>query len=125
MVSLRLGRNGLVEFRQRFVLRGQEGVDHRQHEQGEQGADGQTRHYDDADAEALGRARACRIEQRDQPAIMAAVVISMGRRRTLAACITACIRFMPCSSCSSFATSQIRIPCLVIRPTRVMRPTWE
>ncbi|CSA82945.1 Uncharacterised protein [Vibrio cholerae] len=60
-----------------------------------------------------------------RPAIIAAVVIRIGRRRTLAACMTASIRLSLLCNCSSLATSQIKIPCLVIRPTSVIKPTCE
>ena len=63
VTALGFCRDGFVEFRQRLVFGCQEGVDDRQHEQGEQGADGQTRHDDDADAEALCRPRTRGIEQ--------------------------------------------------------------
>ena len=64
------------------------------------------------------------IEQRDEAGDHRRRGHQDGRRRTLAACITACIRFNHGSSCSSFATSQIRIPC-GNQTDEVMRPTWE
>ncbi len=59
-----------------------------------------------------------------RPATMAAVVIRIGRRRRPAAISTASSLLLPCFSCCSFATSQMRMPCLVMRLMSVTNPTW-
>jgi len=55
------------------------------------------------------------------PHTMAPVVIKMGRKRKVADCLTAANNSMP-SVRSWLANSTIKIPCLVISPTKVMRP---
>ena len=57
------------------------------------------------------------------PSTMAPVVMRMGRRRSVAASVTASTLLLPASR-SWLANSTIRMPCLVIRPTRVMSPIW-
>ena len=57
------------------------------------------------------------------PSTMAAVVIRIGRSRTLAAATIASRLLLPLC-CSSFATSTIRMPCLLMRPIKVTSPTW-
>ncbi len=60
-----------------------------------------------------------------RPVTIAAVVIRIGRSRTRAAISIAERRSSPPSlTCSSLANSTIRIPCLLISPTNVSRPTW-
>ena len=51
MTPFRLGRDGFIKHGQGFVLGGQVGVNHRQHEQGEQGADAEAGADDEADVE--------------------------------------------------------------------------
>jgi hypothetical protein len=55
---------------------------------------------------------------------MAAVVIRIGRRRSTAASRTASSSGSPRSR-NWFANSTIRMPCLLIRPTRVISPICE
>ncbi len=57
------------------------------------------------------------------PSDIAAVVIRIGRRRTLAEAMMASRRDSPCSRRCWLANSTSRIPCLVMRPISVMRPT--
>ena len=59
-----------------------------------------------------------------KPGTIAAVVIRIGRSRMRAAISIAERLSSPSLSCSSLANSTIRMPCLVISPTRVNRPTW-
>src|SRR6185312_896268 len=58
------------------------------------------------------------------PSTMAMVVIRIGRKRTAAASSIASRLLYPCSRCNWLANSTIRMPCLLIRPTSVTRPTW-
>ena len=62
--------------------------------------------------------------RRQGMAVREAVVMRMGRRRSVAASITASTVARPCSR-SWFENSTIRMPCLVIRPTSVIRPICE
>ena len=56
------------------------------------------------------------------PSTIAAVVINIGRSRTDAAATMAAALDLPLC-CSSLATSTIKMPCLLIRPMSVTRPT--
>ena len=58
------------------------------------------------------------------PSTMAPVVIRIGRRRCDAALTSASTSSRPCSR-SWLVNSTIRMPCLVIRPTSVIRPICE
>ena len=59
-----------------------------------------------------------------RPATMAAVVISTGRMRTVAAFSMASMRLRFSCSWIWLANVTIRIPCFEIRPIRVTRPIW-
>jgi hypothetical protein len=58
------------------------------------------------------------------PSTIAPVVMRIGRKRCDAPLTTAAVMSMPCSR-SWLVNSTIRIPCLVIRPTSVIRPICE
>ncbi|MCY1457557.1 hypothetical protein D9M71_748620 [compost metagenome] len=58
------------------------------------------------------------------PRTIAAVVISTGRRRIAAASSTASRTDSPRSRRNWLANSTMRMPCLLIRPISVTRPTW-
>src|SRR3981189_3767198 len=84
----------------RPVIGGDRDIDRGQHEQREQGTDRHARDHDKSDRE---------------PA----------RRRWTRAAISIAERLSrPSLSCNSLANSTIRMPCLLIRPTRVSNPTW-
>ena len=57
------------------------------------------------------------------PAIVAPVVIRIGRRRVMAAVRTASRLARPCR-CRLLANSTMRMPFLDTSPTRVTSPTW-
>ena len=57
------------------------------------------------------------------PSTMAPVVIKMGRRRCAADFLIAARVSSPCSR-NWLANSTIKMPCLVINPTSVIRPIW-
>jgi len=56
------------------------------------------------------------------PSTMAAVVIKIGRRRVAEACSIASRLLFP-SRCKSLANCTMRMPCLLMRPISVTRPT--
>ena len=57
------------------------------------------------------------------PSTMAPVVIKMGRSRKVAARCTASMALRPVAR-NWLANSTIKMPCLVIKPTKVMSPIW-
>ena len=65
-----------------------------------------------------------RITSGTTPSTIAAVVMRIGRKRIAAASLDRfALRACP-ACCSSLANSTIRMPCLLMRPISVTRPTW-
>ena len=58
------------------------------------------------------------------PRMKASEVMTMGRKRSRAACSAACARLCPCA-CRSLANSTIRMAFLAARPMMVIRPTLK
>ncbi len=105
------------------MVRRQHQVYGRHNEQGEQRADRKAACDDQPHGEARDSTAPVATINGTTPSTMAAVVIRIGRRRMEAAA-TMASRREPSGICCSLATSTIRMPCLLMRPISVTRPTW-